>query len=222
MQKFPGFSTSQPSIPIPLELITRLLPTLAADELRLLLVLLYRLDDPQTLYLTLHQIQTDPLVRQIFNDAPSQMRGIPQVLAALVERGVLLQDHAGAVEASTCRYFLNSPKGRAALAALQNTSSTLTTPQNIPNVFRLYEENIAPLTPLMAEILQEAEQTYSPEDLRDAILIAVERNKRSWRYIQAILERWKIEGRNDRTPRQNTPKTRGYTEGPFAEYINRD
>ncbi|GAB4497141.1 MAG: DnaD domain protein [Anaerolineales bacterium] len=221
MQKFPGFSTSQPTLPIPAELITRLLPSLPADELRLLLTLLYRLSDPQTLHLTQYQIQTDPLVQNLFEGDTPQARGIPQILTALVNRGILLADIAGADGESGTRYFLNAPKGRAALAALQNTPAQ-PAPENIPNLYRLYEENIGPLTPLLAETLQEAEQTYPPEDLRAAIQIAVEKNKRSWRYIQAILERWKIEGRNDRTPRQDPPKTRGYTEGPFAEYINRD
>jgi len=36
-------------------------------------------------------------------------------------------------------------------------------PPERPNIFKLYEENIGPLTPLIADALKDAEKTYPPE-----------------------------------------------------------
>lgn len=64
-----------------------------------------------------------------------------------------------------------------------------------PNVFRLYQENIGPLTPFTAELLRDAAASYSEEWLEDAIKEAVLYNARNWKYVQAILQNWKAEGR---------------------------
>ncbi len=66
-----------------------------------------------------------------------------------------------------------------------------------PDIFTLYEENIGMLTPLIAEELLEAEKLYPEEWIRTAIREAASLNKRSWRYISRILERWSEEGRSD-------------------------
>ena len=64
-----------------------------------------------------------------------------------------------------------------------------------PSVYKLYEENIGPLTPYTAELLRDAAKSYSEEWLEDAIKEAVHYNARSWRYVQAILHNWKEKGR---------------------------
>ena len=92
------------------------------------------------------------------------------------------------------------------------------------NIFRLYEENIGPLTPLIAETLGEAEDTYPAEWIEDAIRIAVQSNKRTWRYVAAILERWQREGRHDKKePSKDRSDTeephRKYVEGQFSDFI---
>ena len=88
-----------------------------------------------------------------------------------------------------------------------------------PNIFRLYEQNIGPLTPLIAEMLQEAEKLYPPAWIEEAFKIAVEKNVRRWNYIEAILKSWQEEGR-DQTDRRNTAKDRRkYVEGEFADFI---
>ena len=66
-----------------------------------------------------------------------------------------------------------------------------------PNVFALYEKNIGMLTPMIAEQLKEAEKTYPIEWIEDAFQEAVSLNKRNWRYISKILERWATQGRSD-------------------------
>jgi DnaD/phage-associated family protein len=72
-----------------------------------------------------------------------------------------------------------------------------------PNIFQLYEANIGPLTPLIADALRDAEKTYQADWIEDAFRIAVERNKRNWHYIEAILNRWQEGGRDDRKDQQD-------------------
>ena len=65
------------------------------------------------------------------------------------------------------------------------------------NIFTLYEQNIGLLTPLLAEEMKEAEQTYPWPWIEEAFKVAVGRNKRSWRYIETTLRRWAAEGKGD-------------------------
>ena len=76
------------------------------------------------------------------------------------------------------------------------------------NIYRLYEENIGPLTPLIADTLRDAEENYSAEWIEEAIRLAVENNARSWRYVEAILRRWQDEGKDERKDRRDTEKVR--------------
>jgi DnaD/phage-associated family protein len=65
------------------------------------------------------------------------------------------------------------------------------------NIFELYESNIGPLTPMIADSLGDAEKLYDEQWIADAIRLAVEHNKRNWKYCEAILKRWKEEGKDE-------------------------
>jgi DnaD/phage-associated family protein len=102
-------------------------------------------------------------------------------------------------------YFMNSPRGRAAVKAIDRGDwwpGDIKRPIELiverPNVFVLYEQNIGPLTPMIGDQLRDAEKEYPEGWVADAIQIAVEQNKRSWRYIVSILERWLAEGKQNR------------------------
>ncbi|MFM8321172.1 MAG: DnaD domain-containing protein, partial [Chloroflexota bacterium] len=148
-----------------------------------------------------------------------------------VQRGVLLEAQVQQSEQDAqTLYFINSPKGRAALHAIQNgqwrPGETAGAPPGAapepPNIFRLYEQNIGPLTPLIAEELSEAESTYPLEWIAEAIEIAVKKDKRSWRYVSAILERWKREKEHgkEKQARPDAAKDgRKYVEGDFSEFV---
>ncbi len=96
----------------------------------------------------------------------------------------------------------NMPANRRALERLAAEGVTLeeTLPpaegEPLPNIYTLYEENIGGITPLIADDLRDAEQRYPPEWVREAFREAAELNKRNWRYIRRILERWEAEGPN--------------------------
>jgi DnaD/phage-associated family protein len=65
------------------------------------------------------------------------------------------------------------------------------------NAFSLYEQYIGPLTPLITEHLRDAEKSFPRDWLEEAVLTAARHNKRTWRYIEAILSRWQETGGPD-------------------------
>jgi DnaD/phage-associated family protein len=114
-------------------------------------------------------------------------------------------------------YFLNSDRGKAlAQAYLKGNwqpgeeSTGIQTGRERRTIYQLYEENIGPLTPLIADSLKEAETTYHEDWIKDAIQIAVENNVRRWKYIEAILASWKEEGRYAKTKRDYEESYRKY------------
>ncbi len=87
----------------------------------------------------------------------------------------------------------------------------------------MYEENIGPLTPLLSEMLMEAEKEYPAAWMEEAFEIAVSRNVRNWKYIEAILRRWKENGKDERRdPKDSVKDAKRYTEGEFSEFFKRD
>ena len=64
------------------------------------------------------------------------------------------------------------------------------------NIFALYEQNIGMITPMIAEELKEAEKLYPSRWIEEAFKEAAVLNKRSWKYIARILERWASEGKD--------------------------
>jgi DnaD/phage-associated family protein len=124
-------------------------------------------------------------------------------------RGTLLRFVAARGESRDVWYYVNTPVNQALVAAMAR--GAVAPPRAIwregqppaviperPNVFRLYEQNVGPLTPLIADHLVRALETWPEEWIADAVAEAVAYNKRSWRYIQRILEGWQNEGRQPR------------------------
>ena len=79
-----------------------------------------------------------------------------------------------------------------------------------PTIYGLYEDNIGLLTPMMADALKEAAASYPPDWIEEAMRLAVESNKRNWRYIRAILERWRQEGRGSEKRRRPHRRRKPY------------
>jgi DnaD/phage-associated family protein len=152
---------------------------------------------------------------------PSPTAALDAALERAVQRRTLLQAEDSAGETADRVYFANTPKGRAAVEALANGRwpDELELAER-PNIFNLYEQNVGTLAPLMADELREAEQTYPHPWIEEAFRIAVTRNKRNWRYIRAILERWHTEGKDDETSRRPAEQDgRQYLEGEYGEFI---
>jgi DnaD/phage-associated family protein len=94
-----------------------------------------------------------------------------------------------------------------------------------PTIYELYEQNVGLLTPLLAEELREASESYPVAWIEDAFREAVVQNKRSWRYIRRILESWSSRGRgtNGTTWRRADPpeNPQKYLDGRYGRLIQR-
>lgn len=75
------------------------------------------------------------------------------------------------------------------------------------NIFALYENNIGPITTVSKDILLEAEKEYPTDWIFDAVKLAVENNKRNWKYCEAILKRWKTDGKDSGKKEQASAET---------------
>jgi len=91
------------------------------------------------------------------------------------------------------------------------------------NIFALYEQNIGMITPLIAEELKEAEKLYPPRWIEEAFKEAVTLNKRSWRYIDRILERWASEGKDSGEYKRDIKKDGPdkYIKGKYGHLVQR-
>ena len=131
-----------------------------------------------------------------------------------VARGTFLHINIESADGKMDLYFMNTAKGRAAVEGITkgewrpnpDEDEAITLLVERPNIFILYEQNIGPLTPMVADELRDAEQTYPARWIEEAIQIAVENNVRKWRYILSILERWRQEGKQDGFNRRDTQK----------------
>lgn len=204
MGKFHGFNESESLTAIPDSLFGHLLSEIAAlDELKVVLAALWRTEHLEGPVRSLRLADFDPAAMGL--TAAEVRSGLEK--AVLHDVLLFAQDRAGAV------YFLNSPRGRAAASALASgtmvsAQSDMTAPLSQPNTFKLYEENIGPLTPLIADALKDAEGEYPEGWIADAIQLAVTNNKRSWAYCEAILKRWKDEGRAEKQNRRDDQAAR--------------
>jgi DNA replication protein len=91
------------------------------------------------------------------------------------------------------------------------------------NIFALYEQNIGIITPMIAEELKEAEKIYPRQWIEDAFKEAVALNKRSWRYIARILERWASEGKDSGEHKRDIEKGSPdkYVKGKYGHLVKR-
>lgn len=133
---------------------------------------------------------------------------IMQGLELAVGRGTLLRFRATTGSRERHWYYVNTPVNRATIAAMER--GALPAPDIIwegksapsvtidpPTAFQLYEQNIGPLTPLIADQISRAVEEYPGDWIEDAIAEAVNYNRRSWRYVLRILESWRAMGRRD-------------------------
>jgi DnaD/phage-associated family protein len=90
-------------------------------------------------------------------------------------------------------------------------------------LFSFYESKIGLLTPIMADAIEAAEKVYSPKWVADAIELASEKGARHWNYCEAVLKRWKQEGRVEKPARKQRAADAGdpgkYTSGQYSEYL---
>jgi DnaD/phage-associated family protein len=223
MTRFDGFGDgSSQSLTVPAGFLTDLLPVISdLDALKLLFCFFCLLParTDQARFVFLDDLEEDEVVKASF---PGGQGAIIQLLEKACHDKVLL---AAAYEDRPL-YFLNTAQAAAAIKAIQKGVWSPTEFGRIPNgleprpnIFTLYEKNIGPLTPILAQTLEDAEKEYPAEWLEDAVKIAVKKNVRNWQYIEAILRSWKEKGRSEKDQRNHQEDARKYIEGDLADYI---
>jgi DNA replication protein len=134
---------------------------------------------------------------------PAESR-VTLALERAVVNGSLLQVRVGREPRLSVHYLLNTEQNRRLLEALTACDPEVGRSLRIaetevveiyrPNAFALYERWIGPLTPLIAEKLRHAERAYPREWIESALRLAAAAGHPSWRYAEAILDRWEAEG----------------------------
>jgi DnaD/phage-associated family protein len=217
MTPFKGFPESfTGGILLPEKFFNEVLPLIdSLDELKICL---------QFFRLHGQRVGTDPyLTAEDFleEDATITIEGVRGALARAGEQGILVM----VVNQGRNLYFLNTPRARAIKLAVgkgtwkPDAAFAPVLQTSRPNVFELYEKNIGPLTPILSQMLEEAEDDYPAEWLEEAIKLAVKKNVRNWNYVEAILRSWKEKGRNETDRRNDQENPRRYIEGDLADYI---
>lgn len=201
MQGFNGFPAGkQPLISVPAQFFSELLPQI--DHLIEMKVTLYCFWALQSQagpyqYVRLSEVCRDELFLQGIPARPDERwASIQDGFERAVVRGSLLhlplELNSGEVEDF---YFVNTARGREAVAKIQqgewmpeSALRSLALHRVRPSIFAIYERSIGALTPMVAEQIQDAVDSYSEQAVRNAIQKAVEKDIRRWAYISAILE----------------------------------
>ncbi|CAA9586214.1 MAG: DnaD/phage-associated domain protein [uncultured Thermomicrobiales bacterium] len=215
-QWFTGVLASvTPNVPVPRAFFTDILPGVSTiEELQVTLVAL-RLFDEAGGYdspVAERSIVRDSALRtalRIEGSPREPDKRIAQGLELAVARGTLLRLITTSGRKRVIWYYVNTPDNRASVGLMER--GQLAVPEAVwigdtapeveldrPNAFRLYEQNIGPLTPLVADQIGRALEEYPADWIEDAMDEAVSYNRRSWRYMARILETWSVQGRGDR------------------------
>jgi len=237
MKQFAGFPAKMQFTALPSLFFSTLLPQISdIAELKItihiLATLLRKRGYPR--FVTCGELLANrSLMRGLKQETKQPEEILHQALAMSAKRGTILQLTLDKDGVSEDVYFLNAASDRQAISKIRSGELALagrevkrqayTAPEEPPDIFTIYEENIGMLTPMVAEELKEAERLYPAAWLRDAIKEAVNQSKRSWSYISAILERWSSEGKSDGTYQRDSKKTDPdkYIKGRYGHMVRR-
>lgn len=219
MKGFPGFPAGKLRItPVPNLFFSDLLPHI--DNMAELKVTLYAFwaltqKEGQVRYLRLVDFLHDKaFITGLGPTTEIATEALLDGVERAVARGTFLHVNIESADGQMDLYFLNTEKGRTAVDGITkgewrpnpDEDEPITLLVERPNIFVLYEQNIGPLTPMVADELRDAEQTYPMRWIEEAIQLSVENNVRKWRYVLSILERWRQEGKRDGISRRDSQK----------------
>lgn len=217
MRGFAGFPAGKlATTPVPNLFFSELLPLVDnLAELKVILHLFWLIGKKRgkLRYARLDELLRDRrLLEGLATPRLSGEEVLRDALERAVARGALL--HASVERGDTTEewYMINSANGREVLERLAageldlvaDLGEDVQLEAERPTIFVLYEQNIGMLTPMIADELRDAERHYPADWIADAFREAVKSNKRSWRYVLRVLERWRVEGRG---PGQVSPLT---------------
>ncbi len=229
-ESFAGFVTGGVAVTLPAQLFAEVVPDIEDEaELRVTLYTLYAIGRQRGALRAVRRSALEreaPLVRSL---APcGGVEVLPAALDAAIERGTLLM--CSLTDGDTL-YLVNNEAGRRALPRIQ--SGALEVPGGVAmgavpasdrpaRAAQVYEQEIGMLSPAVAEALARAVDRWPEDWITEALRLAAQRNARSWRYAEAVLERWETEGKDDGTTGSATSRAdRDRDHGPYDRFILR-
>jgi DnaD/phage-associated family protein len=209
-EDFSGFAPGARATVVPSAFFTEVLTAIDDEaELRLSLYLFYALGRRRGYprFVTRTDLAALAPLAESLSTMPGEIaENLSRGLELAARRGTFLSLSVETDGREETLYFVNTASDRRAVELIRlgrlKVGRPLPKPSEPPspereNIFHLYEENIGPITPLIAEELREAERLYPFEWIEEALREAAVLNKRSWRYASRILERWALEGRHN-------------------------
>jgi len=231
MTTFAGFPDGPlANVRVPDLFFTELLPRIDdLAELKVVLHLLWYLQQHPERPLGVNEVELrrdGVLLAGLRACGPDPRASLAEGLRRGLERGTLLRVRGTSIGSQQSWYLLNTERGRQTVRRVRAGELSLPDvdlsaeerplPQK-PSIFVLYEQNIGPLQPIIAEELEEAQRTYPADWIEDAFREAARSNARQWRYVSAILERWRRQGRDSVEPGDQRDPRR-YLSGEYEEY----
>jgi DnaD/phage-associated family protein len=220
MTEFEGFPAIGKGTVIPNLFFASILPQLKEPGALLAFLWVARLAQEkrgEQRFVSADEIWGSSAARESFESLGGGRSGLERGLAAGCETGALLGATLRGPAGTEQVYFLNDPASRRTrvraqageIALRPDTSlAPIEAAERRPGIFRLYEEQIGTITPLVAERLIDAEDRFPAEWIQDAFREAAELNARNWRYIETILRNWAEEGRPDEAPGRDSLEDR--------------
>lgn len=216
---FEGFPGIARGTVVPNIFFTALLPRMAAPGDLLAFLWVSRVVQEQrgeVRFATVSQVWRYDGCAASFEAIGGGRAGFDRGLAVCVDLGALLALDLLGKGGEERAYFVNNPGSRRAIARARAGDLELAPETAVralpvtsrPGIFRLYEEHVGTITPMVGERLLDAVETYPAEWIEDAFREAAELNKRNWRYVERILQNWASEGRSDEDPGGDTLEAR--------------
>lgn len=235
---FAGFVGKAEVTPVPNQFFTMVMPHIEdITELKTVLHILWLLSRRRGYprFVTRGELLADSVLMSGVAKEPGQREEtLKRALTLAVEHGILLHLDIQQDGKSEDAYLINAETERDLIAKVQRGEMQLpdfvvrkvetADASSRPTVFALYEQNIGMLTPMIVEELKEAEKLYPSDWVESAFREAARLNKRSWKYIARILERWAVEGKFDGKPRRDSEKENDsakYVRGRYGHMVRR-
>ena len=196
-------------VPVPSALFGSLLDRISnLETLRCALRVIFLLHRKQgkLKYISVAEMVADPVLQ--WDGGPESAE---QILDTFVEYGLLVKLSID-TKNSGC-YCLDNIANRRAITRVGNGAilglevpAVKSREEAIPrpDIFKMYESNIGVIYPMAAERLKDIAIEYPEDWIAEAFREAVLHNSRNIKYIEAILRRWRDDGRGTREPGGST------------------
>ena len=232
MAGFEGFRANSEKTAIPNVFFTRLMPLIKdAAELRIALHVFWAVQQKKggPRFVTFRELLGDQtLAPSLGENLAERVEALESGLKGAVEKGILITAEVEAKGLRNKLYLVNTEANRRALGQLEGQAMAVSVARaeagERSNAFAVYENNIGPLTPTIAEWLKEAVLGYSEGWVVEAIEEAVRNSVRKWTYIEAILKNRKVEGKAGGVARRHSetgPGTDRYFKGKYGHLVQR-